>query len=65
MNAEMKYYELYEEVDRTWDEYCRKPCFEAEVRHREAVEEFQDFCVKILERLMEENVDVLKNLKEW
>jgi hypothetical protein len=61
---EDKYWNLREEVDRTWDAYCRTPSFSAEIRHTEALREFQEFCVEVLEQLMENNSDILRNLKE-
>lgn len=48
MTYQEKYYEKYEE-------YCK-----GEI----PMEEWQDFCTFFLEELMEENVDILKRLKE-
>lgn len=61
---EDKYWNLREAVDRAWDAYCRNPSFATEVRHTEALREFQEFCVEVLECLMNENADILKGLKE-
>ena len=61
---EDKYWNLREAVDRAWDAYCRNPSFVTEMRHTEALREFQEFCVEVLERLMDENADILKGLKE-
>ena len=48
MTYQEKYYEKYEE-------YCQ-----GEISR----EDWQEFCTLFLEELMEENVDVLKRLKE-
>lgn len=48
MTYQEKYYEKFEE-------YCRREI---------SREEWQDFCTFFLEELMEENVDILKRLKE-
>lgn len=54
---EMKYWELREEMDRArdardWDKY------------NAVKEEFFFFCADVLEIIMEENSEILKNLKE-
>ena len=63
MNYEERYYELREAVDRAWDEYNRKPSFNTNFDYDRAVNEFRDFCEEVLEKLMEENSDVLARLK--
>ena len=60
---EQKYWELREEVDRAWDVYCANPCYSNEVKHTYAVEDYNAFCTEILEKLMENNSDVLERLK--
>lgn len=64
MNYEEKYWELREAVDRAWDAYCANPHLVTNLEHRKALETFQDFCVEMLDKLMEENSNVLKRLKE-
>jgi hypothetical protein len=63
MNLEERYYELREAVDRAWDVYCANPCYANEVKHSYAVDDYNTFCTEILEKLMEENSDVLARLK--
>ena len=60
---EQKYWELREEVDRAWDEYNRNPNITTNINHDVAVNEFRDFCEEVLEKLMENNSDVLERLK--
>lgn len=63
MNYEEKYYELREAVDRAWDEYNREPNTTNNIYYGIVVNEFRDFCEEVLEKLMEENSDVLARLK--
>lgn len=63
MNYEKRYYELREEIDRKWDVYCADPCYLNEILHSYAVYDFNAFCVEVVEKLMEENSDVLARLK--
>ena len=63
MNYEERYYELREAVDRAWDEYNREPNILTNIYYNRAVNEFRDLCEEILEKLMEENPDVLARLK--
>lgn len=63
MNYEERYYELLEAVDRAWDEYNRKPNSTTNLYYGIAVNEFSDFCKEVLEKLMEENSDVLARLR--
>lgn len=63
MNLEERYYELREAVDRAWDEYNREPNITTNINYDVAVNEFRDFCEEVLEKLMEENSDVLARLK--
>lgn len=64
MTYEEKYFELLERVDRAKDRYTLMPF---NVRARDnfkwAYDEFSNLCVEILEKLMEENSDVLARLK--
>lgn len=61
---EEKYWELREAADRAWDEYNRNPNVTTNINYDIAVNEFRDFCEEVLEKLMEENSDVLKHLKD-
>lgn len=63
MNYEERYYELREAMDRTYDIYCVDPCYFNEVKHSHALDNFYAFCTQVLEKLMEENSDILARLK--
>ena len=60
---EEKYWELRENMERAYDKYCRFPetFYREEYEYRKS--EFQGFCTEILEKLMDENSDILANLK--
>lgn len=60
---EEKYWELREAVDRTLDAFCGNSSEENRVAHVQAINEYEAFCVEVLEKLMEENSDVLARLK--
>lgn len=60
---EERYWELREAVDRAWDEYNKNPNISTNLNYDIALHEYTDFCVEILEKLMEENSEVLTNLK--
>ena len=64
MTYEENYYRLMEERDRAKDKCAQKP-FNARVREefKEAEREFEAYCAIILERLIEDNADVLARLK--
>lgn len=60
---EERYWELREEVERTFDRWMEaKSDFNLQA-HKEAFSVYQDFCMDVLEMLMDENADVLKSLK--
>ena len=64
MNYEERYWELREECERALDEWFANP--QKESNHQKylfALTTYQDFCMDVLEMLIEENADVLKNLK--
>lgn len=61
---EEKYWELREAVDKAWDEYNRNPNVTTNINYDIAVNEFRDFCEEVLEKLMEENSDMLKHLND-
>lgn len=63
MNFEERYYELREAVDRAWDEYNRTPNITTNINYDIVLNEFRDFCEEVLEKLMEENSDILARLK--
>ena len=61
---EEKYWELREACERAFDKWFadkRESDFNA---YKEALSIYQDFCMDVLERLIDENTDVLKNLKD-
>ena len=60
---EEKYWELREAVDRAYDNFHKKYSGENHIAYLTAKQEFEDFCVTILEKLMDENSDVLAHLK--
>ena len=60
---EERYWELREECERTFDKWMADKRESNLQAHKEAFSAYQDFCMDILERLMDENADVLKNLK--
>lgn len=63
MNYEEKYYELREAVDRAWDRYLCNPNVITDTNYENALCEYHNFCETVLEKLMEENSDVLARLK--
>ena len=64
MTYEEKYFELLEKLDRAKDRYAQMP-YSVRVRDnfQLAFEEFSTLCMEILEKLMEENSDILARLK--
>lgn len=63
MNYEEKYYELREELDRAYDNCCAHNTAENHIIYTYAKQIYVNFCVDILEKLMEENSYVLARLK--
>lgn len=61
---EERYWELREEVERTFDRWMADKSESNLQAHKEAFSTYQDFCIDVLEKLIDENVDVLKNLKD-
>ena len=60
---EEKYWELREKMERAWDKYLGS---RDEMDYWDYVStnnEFKNLCVEILDKLMEENVDILARLK--
>lgn len=60
---EEKYWELREAMERAHDQLCAKYTQTNKIKYMDARYKFQSFCTKILEKLMDENSDVLANLK--
>lgn len=60
---EQKYWELREAMERAYDKRARKQTSENYISYLTARGEYETFCVKVLEQLMDENSDVLANLK--
>ena len=65
MTREQRYWELREKCERAFDKWCGEQTDENLLAYRDALGMYQDFCMDILEELMDRNPDVLKNLKEW
>lgn len=60
---EEKYWELREAVDRAYDNLHKNYSGESHIAYLTAKQIFEDFCVLVLEKLMDENSDILANLK--
>lgn len=60
---EQKFWNLREKVDRAWDEYNRTPNITTNNQYDIALNEYRDFCTEVLEKLMDENSDILIRLK--
>ena len=60
---EQRYWELREEADRKFDKWFGSRRESEYVDYRCALLQFQDFCVDVLTKLMENNSDVLERLK--
>ena len=60
---EEKYWELRENMERAYDKYMGRETAENYITYLSARGQYEDFCVKILEKLMDENSDVLARLK--
>ena len=63
MTMEQRYWELREKCERALDKCWSEPTDENRLAYREAVSQYQDACMDILEMLMDENPDVLARLK--
>lgn len=65
MTYEERYFELLEKVDRAKDICTIMPSSQiAQDNFQEKYNEFSELCVEILEKLMEENSDILARLKQ-
>lgn len=63
MTYEEKYYELREAVDRAYDNCYAHNTAENHVAYIAAKQNYVNFCEEVLEKLMENNSDVLERLK--
>lgn len=63
MDMEQRYWELREKSDRAFCKYCKERTDESLQAYRKALSMYQDFCMDVLEILMEDNADVLARLK--
>ena len=60
---EEKYWELREAVERAYDRYYAHNTMGNHIIYLSARRIYENFCVEVLEKLMEENSDVLMRLK--
>ena len=60
---EERYWELREECERAYDKWCGEKNDTNLKAYKNALYTYQAYCVAILEKLMDENAEVLKNLK--
>lgn len=61
--VDKRYWELREKCERAFDKWCGEKNETNILAYKDALCMYQDFCMDVLERLMDENADVLKNLK--
>lgn len=61
---EERYWELREACERAFDKWCGEQNEANRIAYRDALILYQDFCMDVLERLIDENPDVLARLKE-
>ena len=65
MDYEARYWELYKGCEQALDRWLANP--QRKDNHQKyliALSVYQDFCMDVLEMLMDKNADVLKNLKD-
>ena len=60
---EEMFWGLREKMERSYDKWIGKETTENYISYLTARGEYETFCVKVLEKLMDENSDVLANLK--
>lgn len=60
---EQKYWELREAMERAQDQLCANCTQTNKIKYMDARYKFQYFCMVVLEQLMDENSDILANLK--
>lgn len=64
--AEKIYWGMRKQCEEAFDRYfCGGQTEENLLAYKEALGAYQDLCMDMLEDLMDNNPDVLKNLKEW
>lgn len=63
MTIEQKYNELHLALKEAFELYFNHPTPANKAEWKYAEQEFSNFCVLVLEQLMEENRDVLERLK--
>ena len=63
MNYEARYWELREECERALDKLMGNPTIRNQDEYANILAAYQDFCMDVLEMLMDENEDLLKRLK--
>ena len=63
MDYEMTYWELRETMERAHDQLWANCTQTNKIKYMDARRKFQNFCMMVLEQLMDENSDVLANLK--
>ena len=61
---EQRYWELRNACEKAFEEFMETPTDSKLANYREALGLYQDCCMDILERLMDENADVLKSLRD-
>ena len=61
---EQRYWELRENCERAFDRFMETTAESELAIYREALGLYQDCCMDILERLMDADPDVLKNLRD-
>jgi hypothetical protein len=62
-HIELQYKILKHNYDAAWNEWIADPCDQLYCELSIAKSQFELFCVKVLEQLMEQNTDVLQRLK--
>lgn len=60
---EEKYWRLREDMERAYDKWVGRETCENYLSYLSAKSEYENFCVWVLEQLMDENSDILTNLK--
>ena len=61
---EKRYWKLREEFENAFNRYVVDPRESNLLAYKKALSLYQDCCMDVLERLMDENADVLKRLKD-
>lgn len=61
---EERYWELREECGKVFDKWMENKTESNFQAYKEAFSTYQDFCMDVLEKLIYENSNVMKNLKD-